>query len=134
MNQEHATAAFAPVVAAAARLLSEKFGREVSLGEVERLSEEDRRNLLLRVRDVSGPASASFIIKKVVVEKYDPEDTASWDSRRFFSDWAGAEFLSAVLNVSRSPRFYGADYSAGFFMLEDLGEHRSLVEPLLEGD
>ena len=133
MNQEHADA-FAPIVAAAARLLSERFGREVSLGAAVQLSEEDRRNLLLRVHDICGPTSFSFIIKKVVVEKYDPEDTASWDSRRFFSDWAGAEFLSAVLDVPRSPRFYGGDYSTGFFMLEDLGEHRSLVEPLLEGD
>jgi hypothetical protein len=32
------------------------------------------------------------------------------------------------------PRFFGGDKQAGFIVLEDLGEHRSLVQPLLAGD
>jgi Phosphotransferase enzyme family len=106
----------------------------VRLGDVVCLSEDDRRNLLLRSRDLSGGSPASFIIKQVVVHTYDPEDAESWDTRRFFSDWVGAQFLSGVLPAARSPRFYGGDYASGFFILEDLGEHRSLVEPLLEED
>jgi Phosphotransferase enzyme family len=125
---------FAPILAAAERLLSKEFGREVRLGDAARLSEDGRRNLLLRSRDLSGGFPASFIIKKVVVDAYDPDDTASWDVRRFFSDWVGAQFLSAISDSPHSPRFYGGDYSLGFFILEDLGHHRSLVEPLLEGD
>jgi hypothetical protein len=126
--------AFAPVLAAAQRLLSKTTGREVRLGNVARLSDDDRRNLLLRARDVAGGSPGTFIIKQVVVDTYDPENVESWDTRRFFSDWGGAQFLSATLGTSRSPRFYGGDYSLGFFILEDLGDQRSLVEPLLEED
>ena len=124
----------ASIVAAAERVLSRTFGRKVELGEVDRLSDDDRRNLLLRCRDLSGESPASVIIKKVVADSYDPADTSSWDTQRFTSDRAGAQFLSAVLPASLTPRFYGGDHTAGFFILEDLGEHHSLVEPLLDGD
>ena len=126
--------AFTPIVASAERLLGRTLGREVRLADVTRLSDVDRRNLLLRCRDLSGEPPGNFIIKKVVAETYAPEDVASWDMRRFFSDWGGAAFLSASLDPPRSPRFYGGDYSQGFFVLEDLGDQRSLVEPLLEDD
>ena len=104
------------------------------LGEVECLSDDDRPNQLLRLRDLSGGSPASFIVKKVVAEPYDPSDAASWDTRRFLGDSAGAEFLSTALSASLSPRFYGGSHDLGFFILEDLGEHQSLVEPLLEQD
>lgn len=126
--------AFAPILTAAERVLSKTFDREVCLDDVARLSEDGRRNLLFRCRNLSDSSPSTVIIKKVVVDTYNPEDAASWDTRRFFSDWAGAEFLSAVLDTHRSPRFYGGDYSLGFFILEDLGDQRSLVEPLLEED
>jgi hypothetical protein len=126
--------AVAPLLAAAGQLLSKEFGREVRLGDAARLSEDGRRNLLVRSRDLCGGFPASFIIKKVVVETYNPDDAASWDIRRFFSDWVGAQFLSAMADGAHSPRFYGGDYSLGLFILEDLGYHRSLVEPLLNED
>ena len=123
-----------PIVAAAERVLAKTLARDVRLADVTRVSDEGRRNLLLRCHDVSGPAPGSFSVKKVVADSYDPDDATSWDTRRFFSDWAGAEFLSAALSVPRTPRFFGGDRAMGFFVLEDLGEHRSLVEPLLEED
>ena len=125
---------FAPLLAAAERLLSREFGREVRLGDAARLSEDGRRNVLVRARDLCGGFPASFIIKKVVVDTYNPDDAGSWDIRRFFSDWVGAQFLSAMADGPHSPRFYGGDYSLGLFVLEDLGYHRSLVEPLLKED
>src|SRR6185503_17042249 len=88
--------AFAPLLAAAERLLSKEFGREVRLGDAARLSEDGRRNLLVRSSDLCGGLPASFIIKQVVVDTYNPDDAASWDIRRFFSDWVGAQFLSAM--------------------------------------
>lgn len=123
-----------PLLAAAERLLSREFGREVRLGDAACLSEHGRRNLLVRARDLCGGVPASFVIKKVVVDTYNPDDAASWDIGRFFSDWVGAQFLSAMADGAHSPRFYGGDYALGFFILEDLGHHRSLVEPLLEED
>jgi hypothetical protein len=125
---------FTTILTSAERLLSRKFGRDVRFGDVVRLSDEGRRNLLLRCHSLHGSSPATVIIKKVVVDTYNPEDVASWDTRRFFSDWAGAEFLSGALDTPRTPRFYGGDYSNGFFILEDLGDQRSLVEPLLEED
>lgn len=126
--------AYAPLIAAAEAELVRTVGRAVRLGDAVRLSDEERRNLLLRVHDVAGGAPSSFIIKKIVVDAYDADDLESWDTRRFFSDWSGAAFLSAALDRPRTPRFYGGSYEHGFFILEDLGEHRSLVEPLLEED
>ncbi|PYN25949.1 MAG: hypothetical protein DMD99_06945 [Candidatus Rokuibacteriota bacterium] len=123
---------FAPILTAAEQTLSKTLGRPVRLGETTPLTEKGRRNVVLRCRDLSGGSPASFIIKQVATEHYDPRDTASWDVRRFFSDWVGAEFLSTIPTVPRSsPRFYAGDRSLGFFVLEDLGPHRSLVEPLL---
>jgi thiamine kinase-like enzyme len=126
---------FAPILAAAERLLSNVLGSQVRLGEVAPLTEKGRRNVVLRCHDLSSGAPSSFIIKQVAIENYDPRDTTSWDVRRFFSDWVGAEFLSTIPSVPRcSPRFFAGDRASGFFILEDLGPHRSLVKPLLEED
>ena len=123
----------APILAAAEQVLSKTLGGQVRLGEVEPLTEKGRRNIVLRCRNLSGGPPAGFIVKKIVAGNYDPRDMASWDVRRFFSDWAGAEFLSTNRSTSLlSPRFYAGDRALGFFILEDLGPHRSLVEPLLE--
>lgn len=129
---------YLPLIAAAERLLSNRFSCPIQLGSVERLSEAGRRNLLLRcaIVEVTDPIPSSIIIKKVETEAYDPNDPESWDNQRFFSDWAGAEFVSLVSGEARhSPRFYGGDRRLGFILLEDMGrQHRSLVEPLLQED
>ncbi|PYN84039.1 MAG: hypothetical protein DMD87_29240 [Candidatus Rokuibacteriota bacterium] len=126
---------FAPILAAAERLLSNVLGRQVRLGEVASLTERGRRNVVLRCRNLSSGAPSSFIVKQVAVENYDPRDTTSWDVRRFLSDWVGAQFLSTIPSIPRcSPRFFAGDRASGFFILEDLGPHRSLVQPLLEED
>jgi hypothetical protein len=128
-NQEN----FAPLVAAAAQVLSQALGSQVCLGDVTPLTEKGRRNIVLRCRNLSGGSPSSVIIKQVAGDSYDPDDTASWDIRRFFTDWAGAAFLSTLPRVpSHSPRFYAGDRALGFFVLEDFRPHRSLVEPLLE--
>jgi hypothetical protein len=122
-----------PVLTGAARVLSTALGRHVRLGDALQLTEEGRRNVVLRCRNLSGGVPSSVIIKKVVMENYSPDDIASWDIRRFLSDWVGAQFVSAIPGDPRyCPRVYGGDYALGFFIVEDLGHHRSLVEPLLE--
>jgi hypothetical protein len=126
---------FAPILTAAERVLSKAYGSQIRLGDVTRLTGKGRRNVILRCRNLSGHWSPSFIIKKVDVDTYNPADTQSWDVRRFISDWAGVQFLSTIPSVPPySPRFYGGDYDGGFVILEDLGPHHSLVEPLLEED
>jgi thiamine kinase-like enzyme len=127
---------FSSLASVAERMLSEAFGSQIHFTNIERLSEPERRNLILRCSITpTGDFPSRFIIKKVEVKSYQPDDPKSWDTQRFFSDWVGSQFLSSLGNgVSHGPRFYGGNRDAGFIILEDLGPHRSLVEPLLHED
>jgi hypothetical protein len=127
---------FDTVTEEAQRMLSQIAGSEIRFTQVERLSEIGRRNLILRCLSTpSGNLPSSFIIKKVEADVYDPEDPNSWDSRRFFNDWVGSQFLSSLAGrADHGPHFYGGNREVGFIILEDMGPHRSLVEPLLQED
>jgi hypothetical protein len=125
------------LLTAAQTLLSSRLGAQIHLTEVERLTEEDSRNDVIRCTLADAPQGApvSVVIKQVVSEHYSPDNADSWDTQRFFCDWAGAEFLSTLPTTSaHSARFFGGNRDQGFIILEDLGAHHSLIEPLLEGD
>jgi thiamine kinase-like enzyme len=123
------------VIVAAEKLLSNVLGSKVHLGDIVRLTESGARNRVLRCRNLSGCPPSSFVIKRFGSDSYDPEDSASLDVQQFFSDWAGAQFLSLIPGVPLyGPGFYGGDRALGFFVLEDLGPHHSLVELLLKAD
>jgi hypothetical protein len=96
-NKSEEQKAFEPLRIAAEQILSINLGDRIQIDEIERLSEHGRRNLLLRciVHPVNG-LSSSFIIKKVETEIYNPDDAESWDTRRFFNDWMGSQFLSTI--------------------------------------
>jgi len=119
-------------------LLSEGRAVPIQLADLERISEADRRNLLLRATLAAprGDLPETLIVKKVVADHYNPDDATAWDTARFFRDWAGAAFLSQVAGaVGHGPRFYGGDRAMGFILLEDMGVyHGSLVGPLLSDD
>ena len=105
-------ARFSPIIDAAAQLLSQQAGVSVQLTDVACISEEDRRNRLLRIRVENPPVGlpASLIIKQVVAQAYNPDQINSEDTQRFFRDWAGAEFLSSLPgDPAHGPRFYGGD-------------------------
>ena len=120
----------------AERMLSDLSGNPIRFTNVQRLSEPERRNLILRCLTTgTGGLPSSFIIKKVEADSYDPEGPDSWDTQRFFSDWVGSQFLSSLKGGrDHGPHFYGGNRAAGFIILEDMGPHRSLVEPLLHED
>jgi hypothetical protein len=128
--------AFNPLLAAAEQVISNALGNQIHITEVKRLTKKGRRNLLLRCFiDPTHGVPSSFILKKVETEIYNPEDTDSWDTMRFFKDWVGAQFLSTIpRRFDYSPLWYGGNRELGFSILEDLGHHLSLVEPLLEKD
>lgn len=129
--------AFDPLLAAAEQVLSTALGSQIHINEIERLTRRGRRNLLLRCRltDPVRDLPSSFILKKVEAKIYNSEDTDSWDTMRFFRDWVGAQFLSTIPRQSdHGPLCYGGDRNLGFCILEDLGHHFSLVEPLLGKD
>ena len=124
--------AFKPLVVAAEGLLSQHYSDRISIAKIERLTEPGRRNLLLRcfIEPVHG-LPASFMLKKVE-GKYDPNNAELWDTKRFFNDWVGSQFLNTIPSkVKHSPRFYGGDRQLGMIVLEDVQHRNSLVEPLL---
>lgn len=132
-NQTTEPEIFDTVTKVGERILSDIFGSPINFTDVQRLSEPDRRNSILRCITVpTDNVPSTFIIKKVQAEAYDPEDSSSWDTQRFFNDWVGSKFLSSLEgDTNHGPQFYGGSRELGFIVLEDLGVHRSLVEPLL---
>jgi Phosphotransferase enzyme family len=135
-NEADQQETFEPLRISAERVLSAALGNQIYINKIERLTEKGRRNLLLRClsHPVNG-SPASFILKKVETEIYNPDAHDSWDTRRFFNDWVGSQFLSTMpSNFQHSPRFYGGDRHLGFILLEDVQNQNSLVEPLLGSD
>jgi thiamine kinase-like enzyme len=135
-NKDDKQEALEPLRISAERILSVALGDQIHINKIERLTEKGRRNLLLRClsHPING-SPASFILKKVETEIYNPDDADSWDTRRFFNDWVGSQFLSTIpSNFQHSPHFYGGDRQLGFIMLEDVQHGNSLVEPLLGND
>lgn len=127
---------FAPLLAATERILSKAWNNRINISKVECLTEKGRRNLLLRcfICPVDGVPS-SFIIKKVKAEIYHPDRVDLWDTRRFFNDWIGSQFLNSLPSkFKHSPFFYGGDRYLGLIAIEDVQHQDSLVEPLLGRD
>jgi hypothetical protein len=128
------------VLEAAQKALSERFGGLVALSQAAVLQSSGRSRVLrCRVEGEPSDLPASLILKQALGDAeraYDPEDAPPFSPAwRFFNDWTGAEFLSAVSAPGAPPvcpRFYGGDRAAGFVLLEDLGEGESLAD-LLQG-
>ena len=120
----------------AERILRDYHESAVRIANAELLTKPDRRNRIWRCALDSADAHipGTVIVKQVAPAGHDHANPDADDIRRFFGDWAGAQFLSQACQGLHGPRFYGGDPQAGFIVLEDLGEHRSLVQPLLEGD
>jgi hypothetical protein len=117
---------------AAEQVLAQTWGHAVRLGQGTRLTVPGRRNLILRCPVLAGRGPASLIVKQVTSAAASLHQADAWDVQRFFRDWAGAHFLGTLQDSApHSPRCYGGDREAGFILLEDLGAHTSLVEPLL---
>ena len=50
--------------------------------------------------------------------EYNPDNTESWDTRRFFNDWIGSQFLNTTPSQHQhSPYFHGGDRSLGFIVI-----------------
>lgn len=108
--------------------------KQIKIDKIERLTEKGRRNLLLRcfTKPINNLPS-SFIIKKVETQNYNP-DNIDWNTRRFFNDWIGTQFLNRISNIQHSPDIYGGDRDLGFIVIEDVLHRNSLVESLLGDD
>ena len=111
-----------------------------TITHAELLTDPDRRDRVWRCTFDSqsgathGAAPKSVVVKHICPDHYAPDDVTHIDTQRFFGEWAGAEFLSRLGDGQHGPRFYGGDRQAGFIVIEDMGQHNSLVQPLLEGN
>jgi ankyrin repeat protein len=118
------------------RVLAGSLGGPVRVAAVERVSEPERRNQLLRCQVVAAPSGApsTVMVKRRRPTDYDPENHTSFATRGLFRDWSGLQFLTEVgADLVGSPRFYGGDRAAGFVVMEDLGTPKGLDHYLLEG-
>ena len=131
------TIPIAPLQSAIERLLTDYHQTQVVVEHATLLTDPARRNRLWRchLQAAESNVPATIIVKQVKPEGYSPDNPASWDTSRFFRDWAGAQFLSAFArDEGHGPVFYGGNIELGCILLEDMGEPTSLVEPLLKGD
>lgn len=112
-------------------ILSKRFEKKVQIQSLDQLSEETRRNTLLRLHiQISEQGEPdSLIFKQACLDSLETDGEAF---ARFARDWAGLEFLSHVKSEELLvPRFYGGSIKHRFILLEDLGEqHVSLVDSL----
>ncbi len=130
-NGEHAK-----LLAAAERVLTDRWGATLRFGEVQQLSEPRRRNLLLRCGLLEGPPDAptSVMLKRARRRRNDPDDPNSRPAVGLFRDWAGLEFLNTLgPELKACPKFYGGDREAGFLVMEDLGAGQDLDHVLTCG-
>jgi hypothetical protein len=100
-------------------------GVQLAVTHAELLTDPDRRDRVWRctLDAQSDDAPKSVIVKHIRPAHYAPDDVTQLDTRRFFGEWAGAEFLSRLGDGQHGPRFYGGDRQAGFIVIEDMGQH-----------
>ena len=113
-------------------ILSNRFNTQIQVGSIIQLSEQERRNLILRI-NIQNPSAGvpkSIILKQTLPAK--PSDDPNKISDRFARDWSGLEFLSMLkTGAPPVPKFYGGSLEHRFILIEDLGEsHLSLVDSL----
>ncbi len=117
-------------------ILEKRFKASIKINSVVRLSDPERRNLVLRINLNSELESApkSLIFKQSHRASEATDDTALLE--RFARDWAGLEFLSSLEITERlTPKFYGASKEYRCVLQEDFGEkHLSLVDTLTSED
>ncbi len=124
------------------QLMSTYFQKTVHFSQVIQLSEENRRNLILRLV-IDQPTAGmpdTLILKKTATEKNVFEaaaaaigeiETEQEQLTRFSHDWAGLEFLTQI-GSNHAPHFYIGCLEYKFIIIEDLGlTHPSLVGPLI---
>jgi Ser/Thr protein kinase RdoA (MazF antagonist) len=124
------------VVTAAEAALTTSIGETVRIRDIETLSDEHRRNLILRGNAVrAGAQDRPIIIKATRSRSYDPTAESAFEDSGLVKEWAATAFLSAqAVARGHGASLLAADTTHGLLIFEDLGAGLdSLVEPLLRG-
>lgn len=129
-----ATAALAPVIAAAEKALSEAWQCDVGLLPLNPAEAVRPHSTVARclVRADFPEAPVTLIVKSA--RDYDPHDVSPQSpAGRLLNEWAALRFLSE-LQTDLAPRLYAADRTTGLLAIEDLGAGASLQDRLDEPD
>jgi Ser/Thr protein kinase RdoA (MazF antagonist) len=124
------------VLTVAEAALAASMGEAVRIRDVETLSDERRRNLILRGNAVrAGAEDRSIIIKATRASNYDPTAETAFEDFGLVKEWAATALLSAQGAArGHGAMLLAADTTSGLLVFEDLGAGLdSLVEPLLHG-
>jgi phosphotransferase family enzyme len=115
------------VIARAAAALSRTAGHEVRLAEVQAISKEDRRNLVIRaVAHENEGKTTPVIVKATRSPDYDPAAENALQASGLVREWVATAYIGGTL--------LAGDVDAGILVLKDLGPGlQSLVHPLLRG-
>ncbi|WP_454782570.1 GNAT family N-acetyltransferase [Legionella sp. WA2022007384] len=120
------------VLQIAIRILQHHFATDIEISSLKFLSEEERRNTVVRImlNSKSSSVPKSIILKQSLTEESDGDDKEA--NARFARDWAGLEFANQIhQKMHNVPYFYGGNKEHRFILIEDLGEpHISLVDSL----
>ncbi|WP_454785823.1 GNAT family N-acetyltransferase [Legionella sp. WA2024007413] len=120
------------VLQKAIQILQHHFKTVLEISSLHFLSEQERRNIIVRIflRSNSDSVPKSIILKQSLPEKSDCDDENA--NARFARDWAGLEFANQIhQSMHNVPYFYGGNKEHRFILVEDLGElHISLVDSL----
>jgi hypothetical protein len=124
------------VIARASEALSKASGDAVALGEVEVLSNDQRRNFIARAaaRYTDGSAR-SVIVKATRSPSYDPTDENLLQASGPAKEWVACAFLAArAPGRGHGSALLAGDVTGGIMVFEDLGAHlTSLADPFLKG-
>lgn len=114
---------------AAGRILSEQFGRAVSLC-LQQTLDSGQGNIVVRACSslpIQGNVS-SFVIKA-------GPKSVRYAEEMLWNDWAALEFLGSLrLDPPICPRLFGGDRSIPFIVMEDLGAQATDPMKLLDGN
>jgi hypothetical protein len=120
----------------AAAALSRSWQASVLLADVTALSDENRRNLILRATALrDGTPPRSVIIKATRAAGFDAMAANAFAESGLVKEWTAAAFLAGrAPNDGHCPDFLAGDAARGLAVFEDLGAGLdSLVGPLLDG-
>ena len=124
------------VTECAAAALSRSWQASVLLADVTALSNEKRRNLILRATALrDGTPPRSVIIKATRATGFDAVAANAFAESGLVKEWTAAAFLAGrAPNGGHCPDFLAGDAACGLAVFEDLGAGLdSLVGPLLDG-
>jgi hypothetical protein len=117
-------------------VLSKASGGTVRLHDMQVLSHDQRRNLLVRATAIDADGSARPIILKATRSPtYNPGDENVFQTSGLAKEWVATAFLAACAQGrGHGCEFLAGDVASGILVFEDLGaDLASLVDPLLKG-